>query len=51
MTTRGRSRTNGSPVAAMSLKSGGEERPSRRKEGWEAGTEGVGAGPPEGGRG
>lgn len=37
----------------MSLKSGGEERPSRRKEGWEEGTEGagVGAGPPGRGRG
>lgn len=44
---------NGSPAAAMSLKSGGEERPSRRKEGWEEGTEGagVGAGPPGRGRG
>lgn len=42
-----------SPAAAMSLKSGGEERPSRRKEGWEEGTEGagVGAGPPGRGRG
>lgn len=37
----------------MSLKSGGEERPSRRKEGWEEGTEGAGAGagPPGRGRG
>lgn len=53
MTTRGRSRGNGSPAAATSLKSGGEERPSRRKEGWEEGTEGagVGVGPPGRGRG
>lgn len=28
----------------MSLNRGGEERPSRRKEGWEVGTEGAGAG-------
>lgn len=33
-----------SPAAAISLKRGGEERPSRRKEGWEVGTEGTGAG-------
>lgn len=37
-----------SPAAAMSLNRGCEERPSRRKEGWEVGTEGAwaGAGPP-----
>lgn len=33
-----------SPAAAMSLKRGCEERPSRRKGGWEVGTEGAGAG-------
>lgn len=33
-----------SPADAMSLNKGCEERPSRRKGGWEAGTEGVGAG-------
>lgn len=33
-----------SPAAAMSLNRGCEERPSRRKEGWEVGTEGAGAG-------
>lgn len=40
-----------SPAAAMSLNKGCEERPSKRKEGWEAGTEGAGAGagPPGGG--
>lgn len=33
----------------MSLNRGCEERPSRRKEGWEVGTDGAGAGagPPE----
>lgn len=36
------------PAAAMSLKRGGEVRPSKRKAGWEEGTEvaGAGAGPP-----
>lgn len=33
-----------SPAAAMSLNRGCEERPSRRKGGWEVGTEGAGAG-------
>lgn len=33
-----------SPAVAMSLNRGCEERPSRRKEGWEVGTEGAGAG-------
>lgn len=33
-----------SPAAAMSLNRGCEERPSKRKEGWEVGTEGAGAG-------
>lgn len=33
-----------SPAAAMSLNRGCEERPSKRKEGWEEGTEGAGAG-------
>ncbi len=41
-----------SPAAAMSLNRGCEERPSRRKEGWEVGTEGAGAGAgPPGNRG
>ena len=41
-----------SPAAAMSLNRGCEERPSRRKGGWEVGTEGAGAGAgPPGGRG
>lgn len=35
----------------MSLNRGGEERPSRRKEGWEVGTEGAGAGGGPPGRG
>lgn len=33
-----------SPAAAISLNRGCEERPSKRKEGWEVGTEGAGAG-------
>ena len=38
--------------AAVSLNRGCEDRPSRRKEGWEMGTEGAGAGVgPPGGRG
>lgn len=35
----------------MSLNRGGEERPSRRKAGWEVGTEGAGAGGGPPGRG
>lgn len=35
-----------SPAAAMSLKRGCEERPSRRKEGWDVATEGAGVGTP-----
>lgn len=31
-----------SPAAAMSLNRGCEERPSRRKEGWDVGTVGAG---------
>lgn len=39
----------GSSPAAVSLKSGCEERPSKRNGGWDTGTEGAGAGvgPPE----
>lgn len=36
--------TTDSPAAAMSLNMGCEERPSKRKGGWEVGTEGAGAG-------
>lgn len=46
-----RPKGNSSPAAAMSLNRGGEERPSRRKEGWEVGTEGAGAGGGPPGRG
>lgn len=43
-------KSNASSPAAMSLKRGCEVRPSKRKGGWDMGTEGagVGVGPPEG---